>query len=131
MQPTPLSASVNDRFDFRRVRCAGSLDARPAVRGSAVAALGTDKLSSFVGTSAAAVTYNRNSVSDLPTAMPTAASAFVGSAVGAVLASRVPADAFRLVVFVLLVCVWLYTRSCSRHLVRPNNCVGKVRTWRP
>ena len=39
----------------------------------------------------------------------TAASAFVGSAVGVVLASRVPADPFRLVAFVLLVCGWLYT----------------------
>ena len=74
-----------------------------------LAALGTNKLSSIVGTSAAAVTYNRNAVSDLPTAVPMAASAFVGSAVGAVLASWVPADTFRLVVFVVLVCVWVYT----------------------
>lgn len=73
-----------------------------------VSALGTNKLSSIVGTSAAAVTYNRRAVSDLPTAFPMAASAFVGSALGAALASQIPASAYRPIVFVLLVAAWFY-----------------------
>lgn len=72
-------------------------------------ALGTNKLSSLVGTSAAAVTYNRKAVSDVRTAIPMATSAFVGAGLGAVLASRIPPDAFRPIVFVLLVVVWVYT----------------------
>lgn len=76
-------------------------------------ALGTNKLSSVIGTSAAALTYARRTRVDLRTALPMAIAAFVGAAGGALLASHLPAQAFRPVILVLLVAVWIYT------LVRP------------
>lgn len=72
-------------------------------------ALGTNKLSSVIGTSAAALTYARRTRVDLRTALPMAIAAFVGAAGGALLASHLPAQAFRPVILVLLVAVWIYT----------------------
>ncbi|MEZ5116325.1 MAG: TSUP family transporter [Candidatus Nanopelagicales bacterium] len=72
-------------------------------------ALGTNKLSAVLGTSAAAVTYLRRATPDLRTAVPMAVAAFVGSALGATVATRVPPGAFRPVVLVLLVVAWLWT----------------------
>jgi len=73
------------------------------------ASLGTNKLSSVIGTSAAAFTYARRTPLDLRTALPMALAAFIGSAGGALLASHLPAAAFRPVILVLLVAVWVYT----------------------
>ena len=72
-------------------------------------ALGTNKLSSVIGTSAAALTYARRTRVDLRTALPMAVAAFAGAACGALLASRLPAQAFRPVILVLLVAMWVYT----------------------
>lgn len=72
-------------------------------------ALGTNKLASIIGTSGAASTYLRSSVLDLRTAMPMTLAAIVGSAVGASLATRIPAPAFRPVILALLVGVWVWT----------------------
>ena len=72
-------------------------------------ALGTNKLSSVIGTSAAAITYARRTRVDLRTALPMAIAAFVGAACGALLASHLPAQAFRPIILMLLVAVWLYT----------------------
>jgi uncharacterized membrane protein YfcA len=72
-------------------------------------ALGTNKLSSVIGTSAAAITYARRTRLDLRTALPMAMAAFVGAAGGALLASRLPAEAFRPIILVLLIAVWVYT----------------------
>lgn len=71
--------------------------------------LGTNKLSSVIGTSAAAITYGRRTRIDLRTALPMALAAFAGAACGALLASRLPAQAFRPVILVLLIAVWVYT----------------------
>lgn len=78
-----------------------------------VQALGTNKLASLMGTAAAASTYWRRARPDLRTAMPMALAAFTGSILGASLAVRIPAGAFRPVIVVLLVLVWVWT------LVRP------------
>jgi uncharacterized membrane protein YfcA len=72
-------------------------------------ALGTNKLSSIIGTSAAAATYLRNTRIDLRTALPMALAAFIGSGLGALLASRIPAASFRPVILVMLIGVWLWT----------------------
>lgn len=72
-------------------------------------ALGTNKLAAVMGTSAAAVTYWRNGRPDLATAMPMALAAFVGSACGALLATRVPSGAMEPLILALLVAVWLWT----------------------
>jgi uncharacterized membrane protein YfcA len=77
-------------------------------------ALGTNKLSSIMGTSASALTYVRRTTLDLRTAAPMALAAFAGSALGATLASSLPAAAFRPVILVLLVVAWTWT------LLRPS-----------
>jgi uncharacterized membrane protein YfcA len=70
--------------------------------------LATNKLSSVFGTTAAATTYYRRAHPDLRTALPMAAIAFVGAALGALCASVIPADVFRPIVLVLLVIVATY-----------------------
>jgi hypothetical protein len=77
--------------------------------GAPADALGTNKLSSIIGTSAAATTYLRNTRIDLRTALPMAAAAFVGAGLGALLASRIPAASFRPIILVMLIGVWLWT----------------------
>ncbi|MBI1378751.1 MAG: TSUP family transporter [Frankiales bacterium] len=85
----------------------GLPDAAPAT------VLGTNKLSSIVGTSAAALTYGRAAVTDLGTAVPMAGAAFLGSAAGAAVATHLPGTFFRPLALVLLVVVGVWT------LVRP------------
>jgi hypothetical protein len=71
--------------------------------------LGTNKLSSIIGTSAAAITYRRAAVTDIATALPMALAAFVGSACGAVIATHLPGTFFRPLALVLLVVVGGWT----------------------
>jgi uncharacterized membrane protein YfcA len=75
--------------------------------------LGTNKLSSIIGTSAAAITYRRAAVTDVGTAVPMALAAFVGSACGAVIATMLPGTFLRPLALVLLLVVGVWT------LVRP------------
>lgn len=75
----------------------------------AVALLGTNKLASVVGTASAAVTYARRVPVDRGTAVPMLAAAFVGSGLGALLATVAPGSALRPVVLVALVGVLLFT----------------------
>lgn len=72
-------------------------------------ALGTNKLSSILGTSAAARTYMKKIRLDFRTALPMASVAFLGSLIGATLAVHVPAQAFRPIIVVLLAAVWIWT----------------------
>lgn len=76
---------------------------------SPVQALATNKLSSIMGTAAATVTYSRKAPPDVRTALPMAIAAFIGAALGATAASHIPAQAFRPVIVVMLVAVWLWT----------------------
>lgn len=71
--------------------------------------LGTNKLSSIFGTSSAAFAYSRKARPDLATALPMAASAFLGAAAGASAATRIPTSLFKPIILVLLVIVGLYT----------------------
>ncbi len=81
----------------------GLPDAAPAT------VLGTNKLSSIIGTSAAARTYRRAAVTDLGTAVPMAVAAFAGSALGALVATHLPGTFFRPLALALLVVVGLWT----------------------
>ena len=74
-----------------------------------VSLLGTNKLSSIVGTASAALTYSRHVEIHRGTAIRMALAAFVGSGGGALLAIIVPGDVLRPVVLVALVAVLVYT----------------------
>jgi uncharacterized protein len=76
---------------------------------SPIQVLATNKLASICGTSVAATTYYRRVRPDLRTALPMAAIALVGSALGALCASLIPREVFRPLVLVLLVGVAAYT----------------------
>ena len=67
-----------------------------------VQALATNKLASLMGTASATAAYSRKAPPDVRTALPMAAAAFVGAVAGATVASRVPAQAFRPIIVVLL-----------------------------
>lgn len=73
------------------------------------ALLGTNKLSSIVGTFSAAVTYCRRVHVDRATAVRMAGAAFLGSAVGAYFAITLDSSVLRPVVLVALVGVFAYT----------------------
>lgn len=72
---------------------------------SPVQILATNKLSSFCGTSVASATYYRRVRPDPRTFLPLMLLAFTGAALGAVVASTVPRDAFEPIVLVALVVV--------------------------
>ena len=74
-----------------------------------VQALATNKMSGILGTAAATATYARKAPPDVRTALPMALAAFGGSVAGAVTASHIPAEAFRPMIVILLVAVWLWT----------------------
>jgi uncharacterized membrane protein YfcA len=81
----------------------GLPDAEPAT------VLGTNKLSSIIGTTAAALTYRAAAVTDVATAVPMAVAAFLGSGVGALVATHLPGTFFKPLALVLLVVVGLWT----------------------
>ncbi|MCW2725272.1 MAG: hypothetical protein JWN35_2193 [Frankiales bacterium] len=87
-----------------------------------VALLGTNKLASVIGTGSAAATYARRIAVHRPTAVRMAAAAFLGSGVGAFLATQVSGAVLRPAVLVALAGVWVYT------LVRPG--LGEVEALR-
>lgn len=87
-----------------------------------VMALGTNKLASILGTSAATATYARKAPPDVRTALPMVVAAIAGAALGSLTASHLPTAVFRPVIVVLLVCVWLWT------LLNP--AMGRVQTLR-
>jgi uncharacterized membrane protein YfcA len=74
-----------------------------------VTLLGTNKLASVTGTASAAATYSRRVDMHAPTAVRMALAAFVGSGVGALLATTVGSQVLRPVVLVALIGVWVYT----------------------
>jgi uncharacterized membrane protein YfcA len=74
-----------------------------------VSLLGTNKLASIVGTSSAAVTYLRRTTVDRHTAVVMATAAFLGSGLGALLATQIRGDVLEPVVLVVLVAVFVYT----------------------
>ncbi|MEK6648914.1 MAG: TSUP family transporter [Actinomycetota bacterium] len=74
-----------------------------------VQVLGTNKLSSFFGTSAAAIMYRRRVKPDLAFTLTMALPAFFGSMSGAFLAAQIPTHSLRPLVLILLIAVVIYT----------------------
>jgi uncharacterized protein len=75
---------------------------------SPVQILATNKLASICGTSVSSVTYYRRVRPHAGTFVPLMALAFAGSLLGALLASRIPAEAFDPIVLAVLVLVGAY-----------------------
>lgn len=71
--------------------------------------LGTNKLPSFLGTASATASYLRKLRPDFRIALAMAVPAFTGSALGATVATLIPKDAFRPIILVALIAVFLYT----------------------
>ena len=71
-------------------------------------ALGTNKLSSIFGTTAAAITYGRIEMPRLRTALPMAGAAFAGAALGSLMAIHLPPGVYRPIILIALVLVWLF-----------------------
>ncbi len=71
--------------------------------------LGTNKLASVVGTASAAVTYARRVPVDRATAVPMVVAAFIGSGLGAVLATLLPGESLEPLVLAALVAVLVFT----------------------
>jgi uncharacterized protein len=71
--------------------------------------LGTNKFASIWGTLSATVQYLRRVPMEWPATLPTAASALLFGYLGASAAARIPADAFRPLILVLLVGVLAWT----------------------
>lgn len=71
--------------------------------------LATNKLGSIVGTATSSITYYRRVRPDLRTALPMAALALGGAALGAVVALHIPKSAFNPIILGLLVVVGAYT----------------------
>lgn len=70
--------------------------------------LGTNKMSSILGTSAAALTYGRVERPRLATALPMALAAFGGAAIGSLVAVHLPPGIFRPIILVALIVVWCF-----------------------
>lgn len=71
--------------------------------------LGTNKLPSFLGTASATTSYLRKMRPDFRIAFSMAVPAFIGSALGATVATLIPKDAFRPIILFALVAVFIYT----------------------
>lgn len=71
--------------------------------------LATNKMGSICGTATSSVTYFRRVRPDLSTALPLAASAFVGALGGALIGSVIPKAAFNPIILVVLIGVGAYT----------------------
>ena len=71
--------------------------------------LGTNKLSAVFGTTTAAALYRKQIKPDPKVLIAMGVPAFVGSAGGAVLASKIPTNSMRPMVLVLLIVVAIYT----------------------
>jgi uncharacterized protein len=71
--------------------------------------LGTNKLSAVFGTTTAAALYRKQIKPDPKVLIGMAIPAFFGSAVGALLASKIPTSSMRPMILVLLIAVAIYT----------------------
>ncbi|MCL1870255.1 MAG: TSUP family transporter [Promicromonosporaceae bacterium] len=74
-----------------------------------VQALATNKVGSIMGTSTSSITYARRVHPDFTTAGPMAVAALAGAVGGAAVASHIPASAFKPIILVVLVAVFVYT----------------------
>jgi uncharacterized membrane protein YfcA len=73
-----------------------------------VSALGTNKVSSIIGTIAAAATYANKVPPPKTIVRPMMVAAFLGSGIGSLVASRLNPEVFRPIIFVLLIGMWIF-----------------------
>lgn len=71
--------------------------------------LGTNKLPSFLGTTSATLSYLKRIRPDFHLVTVMAIPAFIGSALGATIATLIPKDAFRPIILFALIAVFIYT----------------------
>ena len=76
---------------------------------STAIAIGTNKISSLIGTSASAIAYSKKVKPPLKTVAPMMVAAFVGSIFGSIVAVSIKPEVFRPVILVLLIVVWVIT----------------------
>lgn len=76
---------------------------------STAIAIGTNKISSLIGTTASAITYSKRVKPPLMTVAPMMAAAFVGSVFGSIVAVSINPEIFRPIILFLLIVVWLIT----------------------
>ena len=96
--------------------------------------LGTNKLSAVFGTTTAAALYRKQIKPDPKVLIGMAIPAFLGSAVGALLASRIPTSSMRPMILVLLIVVAIYTwlkpdlgkRENLRHVPKQRIQIGAI-----
>jgi uncharacterized membrane protein YfcA len=70
--------------------------------------LGTNKMAAIAGTTSAAITYSRHTPIDWAVAGPAAGLAIISAGAGALMASSVPADAYRPIIICVLAAVALF-----------------------
>ncbi|MGA0914353.1 MAG: TSUP family transporter [Candidatus Nanopelagicaceae bacterium] len=96
--------------------------------------LGTNKVPSFIGTTSAMINYLRRIKIDLRFTLLMAIPAFLGSMTGAHFASRIPKDAFRPIILVMLIAVAIYTftkkdlglSTNHRHTIKRRNLIAAI-----
>lgn len=76
---------------------------------STAIAIGTNKISSIIGTSASAIAYSKKVKPPLMTVAPMMAAAFVGSVFGSIVAVSIQPEVFRPIILGLLIVVWIIT----------------------
>ncbi len=76
---------------------------------STAIAIGTNKISSLIGTSASAIAYSKKVKPPIITVAPMMIAAFIGSIFGSIVAVSIKPEVFRPVILVLLIVVWVIT----------------------
>ena len=74
-----------------------------------VSVVGTSKTAAFFGTATAAIKYRRSIKTDTRLLLAMVLPAFIGSGLGALLASRISATSFKSAIFFMMIVIFLYT----------------------
>lgn len=92
--------------------------------------LGTNKLPSFLGTCSVTASYLRRLRPDFRLAAAMSIPAFSGSVLGATTAVMIPKDAFRPIILIALIAVFIYTFSRKELGLQENKrFLGRKRLW--
>ncbi len=74
-----------------------------------VSVVGTSKTAAFFGTATAAIKYRRSIKTDTRLLLAMVLPAFIGSAIGALLASKISASSFKSSIFIMMIIIFIYT----------------------
>jgi uncharacterized membrane protein YfcA len=74
-----------------------------------VSVVGTSKTAAFFGTATAAIKYRRSIKTDTRLLLAMVLPAFIGSAIGALLASKISASSFKSSIFFMMIIIFIYT----------------------